>query len=167
MNTQLNRVLSVLSDGQWHSLPDISQKLAIKKRSAGSRIRDLRLSTYGNHHIEVRKTGHHQIFEYRLTTQNSAPNPSIGNISITTPTPTPTIQGVTSVLIQEWSDLPWHMKPVSTVPVKFLDIQSMQVIYHPRRQCEVCDVGNGFQRLVAMDDSGKIIEHYITTQDNL
>lgn len=161
MSNQLNRVLSVLLDGQWHSLHEISQKLFIKKRSAGSRIRDLRLPTYGKHSIEVRPTSKHQIFEYRLTTQNASPNPSIGNISVGP------------------LDLPWQMKPqekitIRLIPgdvcaqeaVKFLNTQSMNVELHPRSQCEIRTVG-GFQRLVALDDSGQTIMHYITTQDIL
>lgn len=157
MSTQLNRVLTVLSDGQWHSLPEISQKLSIKKRSAASRIRDLRLPSYGNHRIEARETSKHQVFEYRLISPTTTPNSAIGNISV-------------GPLL----DLPWNMKPVPGVvvrgqvqpAVKFLNAQSMQVEFHPRSKCEMREVG-GFQRLIAVDDSGQMIEHYITTQVSL
>jgi len=144
MATQLHQVLSVLSDGQWHSLPEISQKLSIKKRSAGSRIRDLRLSSYGKHHIEVRKTSNYQVFEYRLTSQSNTPNPAIGNISL-------------AALLHPM---------LGELSIKFLNVQSMDVEYHPRSQCAMHSVG-GFQRLVALDSSGQIIEHFITTQDTL
>lgn len=135
MNTQLNRVLSVLSDGQWHSLSNISQKLFIKRRSVSSRIRDLRLTVYGNHSIEVRKTPRRQVYEYRLMAQNTTPNPAIGNIS------------------------------VETMPtIKFLNTQSMDVKHHPRNQCEMRVVG-GFPRLVALDSLGQVIMHYVTPQN--
>lgn len=141
MTTQLNRVLNVLSDGDWHSLPDIGKTLAIQPRSAASRIRDLRLNQYGNHRIEIRKTKQHRVFEYRLLT------PSKSSVSVT-------------------GSATFISGPAPTANVKFLNTLSMTTEMYPRSQCSVV-TENGFSRIVAKQLDGTIIPYLITTQSTL
>lgn len=166
MTTQLAQVLKVLSDGNWHSLPDISQTLKIRSRSAGSRIRDLRLSAYGKHQIEVRKTGNHRVYEYRLTKAISPPaqastltNSAFGSV-------------YTNVLLGSapfgqaapFGGSASYLGPPK--PVKFFNTQTLGTEYIPHNQCSVETV-DGYRRIVAKDSAGKPIPHLITTQENL
>ncbi|RJR06219.1 hypothetical protein C4588_08020 [Candidatus Parcubacteria bacterium] len=144
-STQLNRVLTTLSDGQWHSLHELSNALSIKPKSIGSRIRDLRLPSYGKHQIEVRKTANHRIFEYRLVS-TSAPKPN-AVLHLTVPSP-------------------WGSAKLLSGPnkIKFLNILTMQVEHLPQTQCEIRSF-NGYRRIVACDANKNEIQHLITTQD--
>lgn len=83
MPKQLDKVLAALSDEKWHSLSEISKNLFIKKKSVASRIRDLRLSKYGSHKIEVRETQRPAVFEYRLIKQRSS-SPTIPFLNVET-----------------------------------------------------------------------------------
>jgi hypothetical protein len=151
MANQLRLVLNALSDGQWHSLPEIGQKLNIRKRSVGSRIRDLRLPKYGNYKVETRKTTNPRVFEYRLLTQTSGGSQVLGPVFSSLP---PITGGVTP------------LARGATSFVKFLNVRNLCVEQVPAKMCETKTYGP-LKRLVAMDTAGQPMLHLLTLQESI
>lgn len=65
LTNQLARVHSVLSDGKWITLSQLSIKADCPEASASSRLRDLRKDKFGGHTVD-RKRLSGGLFEYRL-----------------------------------------------------------------------------------------------------
>jgi len=146
--TQLAHVLDYMSDKQWHCLSDIASHLNIAPQSAASRLRDLRLSKFGKHTIEIRKTSNPHVFEYRLATPTINP-PQVGTVS-----PTFTVPQA-------------NFTPNSGFGfVRFLNTQTLQVENIPKTRCRV-DASQGFKRIVALNPNNQIIPHLITTDETL
>jgi hypothetical protein len=70
LRTQLEAVLALMQDGQWHTLREIADRVVGSEASVSARLRDLRKEKWGSHTIERRfvKDG---LFSYRLTTLHS------------------------------------------------------------------------------------------------
>jgi hypothetical protein len=180
--TQLDRVLNLMQDGQWRSPQEISQATGDGEHSVTSRIRDLRLPSYGGHQVESRKRNvTHQIWEYRLVTTapNAAGNAAPANdvLSGSIPSSAP---GAAFRPSAPWGIWPTvgtvitppaaTQQPVQTVqsgpPIKFLNMDTMQVELVGRTNCKV-DSSHGFDRVVALDDSGNVQSNLVTTQNAL
>jgi len=60
-------VLSVMSDGQWHTLREIADMSGCPEASVSARLRDLRRPGYGLHTVERRRVaGGDGLHEYRV-----------------------------------------------------------------------------------------------------
>lgn len=67
LNAQLQRVLNVMSDKEWHTLEDLVDKAAPGSMPAMSaRLRDLRKERFGSYTVERRRVNG-GLFEYKLT----------------------------------------------------------------------------------------------------
>jgi len=62
-----SRVYNVMFDKQWRTLEEIGDAVGLTASSAGSRLRDLKLTRYGNQVVNRRSKGNG--FEYQLVTQ--------------------------------------------------------------------------------------------------
>jgi len=62
---QLQRVHSILKDGHWWTLRDLSIMANCPEASASSRLRDLRKGKFGGHTVDRRRVAG-GLFEYRL-----------------------------------------------------------------------------------------------------
>lgn len=69
LRAQLGRVLTVMRDGTWHTLADISARCGDPEASISARLRDLRKEKFGAHLIE-RRYVHDGLWEYRLASDN-------------------------------------------------------------------------------------------------
>lgn len=136
-STQLQRVLDALQDGQWKTLAQISAITGDVPKSAGSRIRDLRLPAYGGHDISARQLPSGE-WEYRLNTPAAIP------------------AGVGWVI---------HVAQPAA-QVKFINARTLQPEYVDKAKCRVEKMG-AFERVVALDDQGKILPHLVTTESSL
>lgn len=66
LNAQLSRVLTVMKDGRWHTLADLSATTGgDPEASVSARIRDLRKEKFGGYEVERRYVDR-GLFEYRL-----------------------------------------------------------------------------------------------------
>ena len=65
LNAQLARVLTVLKDGQWHTLAGLSAQTGDPEASISARVRDLRKEKFGGYVVE-RRYVESGLFEYRL-----------------------------------------------------------------------------------------------------
>ncbi len=65
---QLMRVYSVVRDGRWHTLRELSEECGGSEASVSARLRDLRKVRFGEHTVERRRIGDAKsgLFEYRL-----------------------------------------------------------------------------------------------------
>lgn len=70
LDTQLGQVWEVISDGEWRTLDEISQKMPGRAphASVSAQLRHLRKKRFGAHIIEKRPRGDRSngLFEYRL-----------------------------------------------------------------------------------------------------
>ena len=64
LNAQMRRVYDVMSDHQWHSLAEISQRTGDPESSVSARLRDLRKDRFGGWLVNRRRLG--GFFEYQL-----------------------------------------------------------------------------------------------------
>lgn len=62
---QLVRVRLILSDGEWHTLPELSATTGDPEASVSARIRDLRKRKWGSR-IVLREYAGHGLWRYRL-----------------------------------------------------------------------------------------------------
>lgn len=63
--SQLERVRTVMSDGQWHTIPELARKAIGSEAAVSARLRDLRKVRFGSCNVERRRiTG--GLFEYRI-----------------------------------------------------------------------------------------------------
>jgi hypothetical protein len=138
---QITRVFNAINDGNWKTLEELASATGDSQQSIASRLRDLRIQTYGGHRVEARiKDPSKQIWEYRLDTGNA--------VSVAA---APQTMG---------AQLP------NNQPVRFLNLVSWQTEVVPRSECRVEPCGK-FTRVVATDDNDCIIPHLVTTQSNL
>jgi hypothetical protein len=168
--TQLDRVLNLMQDGQWRSPAEISQATGDGEHSITSRIRDLRLPAYGSHRIESRKRNvTRQIWEYRLVTAAPA-NAATPNAPYVGYAPSPVnTQGIWPTggnIITSPTTAQAAQAVQSGPPVKFLNMDTMQVELVDRTNCKI-DSSHGFDRVVALDASGKVQSNLVTTQNAL
>lgn len=63
---QLEDVLSVMRDGEWHTLDAISAATGHPQASVSARLRDLRKPRWGSHTVE-RAYVERGLFKYRMT----------------------------------------------------------------------------------------------------
>ena len=64
---QLKRVYDVMSDGNWHRLPEIAHRAQGSEASCSARIRDLRKEKFGGFEVERRRHETQKgVFLYRL-----------------------------------------------------------------------------------------------------
>lgn len=68
LNAQAMRVFSLMRDGVWRTLREISEATGDPEASASARIRDLRKPRFGKHTVHRRRRGDGKkgLFEYRL-----------------------------------------------------------------------------------------------------
>lgn len=71
LGKQLIRVKTLMSDGQWRTVPEIVLQLGqplISETGASARLRDLRKPRFGGHTVERRRRGgpDSRLYEYRL-----------------------------------------------------------------------------------------------------
>lgn len=72
LTTQLDRVLAVMSDHEWHTIPEIVKKISFppyeqaSEAGVSARLRDLRKTRFGSRKIERRRVGNSGTFQYRL-----------------------------------------------------------------------------------------------------
>jgi hypothetical protein len=65
LRSQLQAVRAVMSDGQWHTIPELARKGRGSESSISARIRDMRKEKFGGATVERRRiTG--GLYEYRL-----------------------------------------------------------------------------------------------------
>lgn len=62
---QMGRVLMLMRDGEWHTLPEIAAKTDDPPASVSARLRDLRKTRFGGHVVE-RIYVERGLFAYRL-----------------------------------------------------------------------------------------------------
>ena len=65
LDSQADRVLAVLRDGQWHSLEELLAKVGGRETALSARIRDLRKPKFGGYTVESESRGRGTWF-YRL-----------------------------------------------------------------------------------------------------
>jgi hypothetical protein len=68
LGAQLLAVRSLMLDGKWRTLKEISEVLAKPQASVSARLRDLRKPKFGNYLVERRARGDRAsgLFEYRV-----------------------------------------------------------------------------------------------------
>ncbi|MHB8727613.1 MAG: hypothetical protein ACYC9K_01090 [Sulfuricaulis sp.] len=72
LTTQLERVLGVMFDGQWHTLEKIAECISYppydraSEAGVSARLRDLRKPRFGGYIIERRRVKDGGLYEYRL-----------------------------------------------------------------------------------------------------
>lgn len=72
LGAQLQKVFTYMSDGQWHTIPEITSKVGnASPQSVSARLRDLRKPKFGGHVVE-RRYVQEGLFEYRLTAPAAA-----------------------------------------------------------------------------------------------
>ena len=64
LGKQIQRVFDVLSDGQWHTVPEVARRTGDPENSVAAQCRNLRKPKHGGHTIERRRTGNY--YEFRL-----------------------------------------------------------------------------------------------------
>lgn len=72
LTTQYERVLSVMQDGEWHTLQEIVIKISYppydqaSEAGVSARLRDMRKPRFGGHVIHRRRKADGGLFEYRM-----------------------------------------------------------------------------------------------------
>jgi hypothetical protein len=64
LGAQIKRVLDALSDGCWHSVPEIARLTSDPEVSVSAQVRNLRKPKHGGYTIERRRVAN--VYEYRL-----------------------------------------------------------------------------------------------------
>ncbi len=65
LTSMLERVQSVLSNGRWYTLRELSQLANGSEASISARLRDLRKPRFGSHKVD-KKREHSGLWRYRL-----------------------------------------------------------------------------------------------------
>lgn len=71
LTTQFERVLSVMQDGDWHTLAEIVERVSYppydraSEAGVSARLRDMRKPRFGGYHIERRRVKDAGLYEYR------------------------------------------------------------------------------------------------------
>lgn len=63
---QLQRVFTIMQDGKWRTLAELSAEAGGTEAAVSARLRDLRKPIYGRHVIDRRRVGTSGLFQYRL-----------------------------------------------------------------------------------------------------
>ena len=68
LGTQMEKVSSLMADGKWRTLEEISLEVGAPQASVSARLRDLRKKRFGLYDVERRKTGEPTggLHEYRV-----------------------------------------------------------------------------------------------------
>lgn len=67
LSGQMRRVYTLMSDGRWRTLREISGATSCLETAASARLRDFRKPRFGSHSVERRRVaGHPGLYEYRL-----------------------------------------------------------------------------------------------------
>jgi hypothetical protein len=61
----IDRVFAFMSDGQWHTIPEVAEACGGTQTSVSARIRDLRKEQRGGHKVEAEHV-HDGLWRYRL-----------------------------------------------------------------------------------------------------
>lgn len=69
LSGQLGRVFTLMADGRWRSLEDISRHCGGTVASVSARLRDLRKPKFGGYRVD-RKYVDNGLFYYRLCTES-------------------------------------------------------------------------------------------------
>ena len=64
LSTQINDVLNILLDQQWHKMQDIASDISAPEPSVSAQIRNLRKEKHGGYVINRRRVGN--TYEYQL-----------------------------------------------------------------------------------------------------
>lgn len=65
LSSLLERVKTLMLDGQWRSLSAISERVSAPEASVSARLRDLRKPKFGEYRVERRHVGD-GLFQYKL-----------------------------------------------------------------------------------------------------
>jgi len=65
LTTQQERVFSIMSDGEWHTIRELTEEIGGSESSISTRIRCLRLKRFGGHRVE-REYVSNGVFRYKL-----------------------------------------------------------------------------------------------------
>jgi hypothetical protein len=65
LTTQLGKVYAHMSDGRWHTLPEVSRCTGAPEASVSAQLRHLRKERFGGHTIEKKYT-ENGFYHYRL-----------------------------------------------------------------------------------------------------
>jgi len=82
LTSQLSRVLEIMSDNEWHTLPELSQLVNGTEASVSARIRDLRKAHNGSHTVEravdpVPENGSMGLWRYRIPKRKHCVDPTL------------------------------------------------------------------------------------------
>lgn len=69
--SQLKSVYAFMSDGEWHTIAEIKERVGGTDASISSRLRDLRKAQFGSHVVDRRYVAR-GLFEYKLLKNRSA-----------------------------------------------------------------------------------------------
>jgi hypothetical protein len=65
--TELDRVISIMKDGKWRTIPEFSKAANVPENSASAALRSLRKKRFGGHTVNRRiRVGTKHLFEYQL-----------------------------------------------------------------------------------------------------
>lgn len=54
---QIRRVFEFMSDGEWHTIPEIAEAAGASETSASARVRDLRKPRFGSYKVQRMRVG--------------------------------------------------------------------------------------------------------------
>ncbi|VTR96021.1 unnamed protein product [Gemmata massiliana] len=82
LGEQLRRVLLLMQDGKWHTIPEICAATGDMSQSVSARIRDLRKEAFGGFTVDRQRRGDGRrgLWEYRLV-----PESEIVTVTVTAP----------------------------------------------------------------------------------
>ena len=73
LDAQRARVWDAITDGEWHTLSELSETLGDPEASVSARLRDFRKARYGEHIIERRRVENgNGLHQYRLVRNKRA-----------------------------------------------------------------------------------------------
>ena len=68
LTTQYRKVFSLMLDGGWHTLRDMSAATGFPEASISARLRDMRKKRFGEHTVKHRRREHEKgTWEYQLS----------------------------------------------------------------------------------------------------
>lgn len=71
LTTQYDRIFSLMSDGQWRTLAQISDRTGDPEASVSAQLRHMRKSRFGGHQIQKEYVGR-GLYDYRLLTNEGS-----------------------------------------------------------------------------------------------
>ncbi len=70
LNTQQERVRSLMADGRWWTLSALAERVGASEAGVSARVRDLRKARFGGYSVERRREGN--LFLYRMAKREAA-----------------------------------------------------------------------------------------------